>query len=72
MEPANSHPGIHQHRRRFVLLVHVLLVVDVVSRHLEDKRIVGSTATKAVETLRLVSPQSLGSEPVEVPVVGVL
>jgi hypothetical protein len=50
-EPAHPHPGIHQDRRCFVLLVHVLLVVDVVSCHLEDKGVVCAATTKAVEAL---------------------
>jgi hypothetical protein len=70
-EPSDSHPGIYDNSRRFVLLIHVLLVVDVVCSHFEDQSIIGSPPPETVKALRLVTSQSLWRESIEVAVVRV-
>lgn len=71
-EPTHTHPGVDEDGGGFVLLVHVLLVVDVVGRHLQDECIVSTATAQHVEAFTLVGPQGLGGEAVEVPVVSVL
>jgi len=71
-EPGYPHPQVDEGSGRFVLLVHVLFVVYVVCSHLQNQCVVRTSPAQGIEPLRLISPQGLRRESVEVPVVGVL
>lgn len=71
-EPCHPHPGVNNNSRSFVILVHVLLVVNVVASHLHHQRIVGALAAQTVVTFRLICSQSLRGESVKVAIVDVV
>ena len=53
-KPGNSHPGVHQNSRCFVLLIHLFFVVNMVGSHFQDQSVVGSLASEGVESFGLV------------------
>ena len=71
-EPGHSLPEVDHEDGRFVLLIHLFLVVNVVGSHLVDEGVVGALPAELVAPFGLVGSQGFGCEAVEVAVVAVV
>ena len=71
-EPCYSHPNVWKHYGCFVLLIHLLLIVYVVSSHLKDQSIVGTFPSQLVESFRLIISEEFWTESIEIAVIGIV